>query len=194
MPNNAAYPLTHAGAFDQSAGLDVMSCMQQDAIFVVTPVVTNVNPTTATTMMSGTIKANTLGAINKGFEAFACGTYSCGASSTLVFTIVLGGVTVATFTTASQTNTATTLNWQIQLFGGVITTGSAGTLEVHGELNFDSGSALSAACSTFLDSVTAASSAINLTIDSTFAVQSNFGSSNGSNTITQRMLEVVICN
>src|SRR5271155_3536936 len=128
MPNNAAYPLVHAGSFDQSAGNDIMSCMQQDGLFIVTPVVTNVNPTTATTMMSGTIKANTFGAINKGFECFACGTYSAGAASTLVFTIVIGSVTVATFTTASQTNTATTLGWQIMLFGGVITAGSAATL------------------------------------------------------------------
>jgi hypothetical protein len=193
MPNSSPNPYVHQGTFDQSVVNDILSCTEQQ-IAVSTTVVSLTNPTVATDMMTAVLQPNTLSAPNKVLQVFAAGTYNLGAASTVVFTIKLGGVTIATFTTASQATTAVTLGWQVQFAAAVVTAGPVGTLEVHGELNFDSGATLAAACSTFLDSNTAVSSAINLAAISTLEIMANLGTGNAGSVIAQRLLEVELYN
>jgi hypothetical protein len=165
----------------------------------VTPV-SLTNPTSATDLMTFTMPTNPLGngciinEIGRGLDIFAAGTYNLAASSTVVFTVKLGGVTICSFTTASQTNTSVTLNWQIWIKSLVVSVGSAGTLETHGQLTFDSGATLPAAATTFLDGNTGVSSAIDLTQNPLLEVMANFGTGNASSVIAQRVLDITLLN
>jgi hypothetical protein len=165
----------------------------------VTPV-SLTNPTAATDLMTFALPQNPLGngcIINetgRGLDIFACGTYNLAASSTVVFTIKLGTVTIATFTTASQTNTSVTLNWQLRLRALIASVGSAGTLETHGALLFDSGATLPAAASVFLDGNTGVSAAIDLTLNPLLEIMANFGTGNASSVIAQRVLDITLLN
>jgi hypothetical protein len=158
------------------------------------------NPTAATDMMTLIMPSNPLGngciinEVGRGLDIFCKGTYNLAASSTVVFTIKLGGVTLATFTTASQTNTSVTLNWIIRLKALVASVGSGGTIESAGQLYFDSGATLPAAASVFLDSNTAVSSAIDLTQNPLLEIMANFGTGNSSSVIAQRILDITLLN
>src|ERR1700743_1217279 len=98
MPDKAGRMAT--GSFAQRA-LNVLSYR---LVSNVTPV-SLTNPTSATDLMTYTFPPNPMGSGNilndggKGFDLFCAGTYNLAASSTVVFTIKLGGVTLATFTT-----------------------------------------------------------------------------------------------
>jgi|HubBroStandDraft_1064217.scaffolds.fasta_scaffold03156_11 hypothetical protein len=191
MPAGAG--LNATGSF-YSRTLDALS---YPMVANVTPV-TLTNPTTATDLMTFTFPLNPSGngsmlnGIGHGFVMLAAGNYNLAASSTLVFTIKLGTVTIASFTTASQTNTSVTLNWQLELTTISVGLGSSGTVEAHGKLFMDSGATLPAAASVFLDSVTAVSSAIDLTQPLLLEVMANLGTGNSSSTVSQRMLQLVV--
>jgi hypothetical protein len=193
MPNLNPDPLIYQGALDGAAANVLNGSFVQQLVGNATPV-SLTNPTVATDMMTATLQPNTVDAAGDGLRIFAAGTYNLGLASTLVFTIKLGGVTIATFTTASQATTAVTLGWQVDLVATVVTPGASGTLEVHGALNFDSGATLAAACTTFLDSNIAVSSAINLTAPALLEIMSNLGSGNAGSNITQRQLTVELMN
>src|SRR5262249_14905495 len=155
-------------------------------------------PTAATDLKTFTFVSspnqlgNLLNEVGRGFQLFAAGTYNLGAASTSVFTLKLGGVTIATFTTASNANTSVTLNWQIDFKACVNAVGNAGTLEAHGRLGYDGGATLAAAASVFLDSNTAVSSAIDLTVPQTFELMHNFGTGNAASVVACRVFEITI--
>ena len=165
----------------------------------VTPV-SLTNPTAATDLMTFLFPLNPLGngnilnEVGRGFEAFCKGTYNVAAASTVVFTIKLGGVTIATITTASQTNTAVTLNWILSLRSLINAVGSSATFETSGILFFDSGATLPAAASVFLDNNTAVSAAIDCTQPQNLEIMANFGTGNASSVIAQRVLDITLLN
>ena len=174
-----------------------MNIIPYEMLANTTPVVLT-NPTAATDLMTFTVPTNPNGngcIINKlgaGFLVYAQGNINLAAASTLVFTVKLGTVTIATITTASQTNTAVVLNWQLDLDIITSAVGSSGTVEAHGKLFFDSGATLAAAASVFQDSITAASAAIDLTQNPVLEVMANLGSGNASSTVTARVLRVIL--
>lgn len=173
---------------------DVLNLLQYQLQANATPVQLT-NPTVATDLMTYPVPTDLLNAIGAGIEIFAAGVYNLGLASTLVFTIKLAGVTIATFTTAAQATIGVTLGWNVTVVATVVGAGANASLEVHGELNFDSGATLAAACSTFLDSNTAAITGVNLNpqmppATALLEVMANLGSGNAGSTITERLLTV----
>lgn len=183
--------LVGRGSFDDR----VANALQYQMSLNTTPV-SLTNPTTATDLMTFLFPTgpsnlgNILNVLGAGFELFCQGTYNLGLASTLVFTIKLGGVTIATFTTASQATTGVTLAWQLTFSAFTASVGSAGTVEAHGVLTFSSGATLAAAASSFMDSNTAPSAAIDLTRAQTLEILANLGSGNAGSSIAQRVLQI----
>lgn len=191
MPISSGLPAT--GSFYSR----VSNLVMYQLVNNVTPV-SLTNPTAATDLMTFLLPLNPSGNgniindISHGLLVYAAGSYNVAASSTLVFTIKLGTVTIATFTTASQTNTSVALNWQLNLNITTQAVGSSGAVEVHGTLVFDSGATLAAASTTFSDSNTAVSSAIDLTQPALLEVMANLGTGNSSSTVSQRVLRLIV--
>lgn len=199
MPSALANPYKHDGAVSNDGLVNDMLNVVEQQLFVNTTVVSLTNPTSATDMMTFTVAGPTsqsvsLNGAGKALQVTAAGTYNLGLASTVVFTVKLGGVTMATFTTASQATTGVTLAWQLYLNSITVGTGSAGTAECHGELSFDSGATLAAAASAFLDSNTALITGINYTAPLLLEVMANFGSGNGASVIAERFLQVELYN
>ena len=190
MPISSGLPAT--GSFWSRASNVVMYQLINNA----TPV-TLTNPTAATDLMTFQLPLNPAGNgniindVGHGLSIYAAGSYNVAASSTLVFTIKLGTVTIATFTTASQTNTAVALNWRLDFDVTTVAVGSSGTVEAHGKLTFDSGATLAAAANIFMDSKKAVSSAIDLTQPALLEIMANLGTGNASSTVSQRVLRVI---
>ncbi len=91
--------------------------------------------------------------------------------ATISLALTLGGVTLCTITTAA-TNTAASANLPIQFEFEltVVTLGAAATLESHGRVDANIGTAAAAAGATYLDTNTAVSGAVNLTAATTLGV------------------------
>lgn len=200
MPNALPNPYLHDGAVSNDGLIkDLLSCGEQQLSVNVTPV-TLTNPTSATDLMTFTVggpaggPAVSLNAAGKCLQVTAFGVYNLAAASTLVFTIKLGGATLATFTTASQATTAVTLAWSLQITSITVAPGASGTAECHGYLSFDSGATLAAAASEFLDSNTAVITGINYTGPLLLELMANLGTGNASSTITSRMMQVELYN
>lgn len=185
--------LIKEGAFDAD-NRNILNNSLCQQLVMNTTVVSNTNPTSATTMMTATLPNSVLNAVGKGFELFATGTYSLGATSTVVITVTLGGVTIGTFTSSSNTNTSVTSNWQLWMTGATVTTGGSGTMEIHGELNIDLGAALSAASTCFLDSNTAVLTAMPLNSAMVLNIQGNVGTGNAASVVAERFLSVTLTN
>lgn len=91
--------------------------------------------------------------------------------ATISFALTLGGVTLCTITTAA-TNTAASANLPIhfEFEITVATLGATATVESHGRVDANIGTAAAAAVATYLDTNTAVSAAVNLAAASTLAV------------------------
>lgn len=91
--------------------------------------------------------------------------------ATLSFALTLGGVTLCTITTAA-TNTAASANLpvHVEFELTVVTLGATATIESHGRVEANIGTAAAAAVAVYLDTNTAVSSAVNLTANATLAV------------------------
>jgi hypothetical protein len=163
------------------------------------------NVTTDQNLMSSTVGMPTaqwvMNAPGRTLQYFGAGTYSLGTSSTVTLKLKLCSVagcgsgtvvTLASWTTASQSTTSVTLAYNLSASCVTVTLGSSGTAECHGTLQFDSGATLAAATSSFNDSNTAVISGLPLAgqwfLQSTLA----FNTSNASNTSTLRLQTVDI--
>jgi hypothetical protein len=91
--------------------------------------------------------------------------------ATISFALTLGGVTLCTITTAA-TNTAASANLPIhfEFELTVVTLGATATLESHGRVEANIGTAAAAAAAIYLDTNTAVSAAVNLTAAATLGV------------------------
>lgn len=196
MPNNAAQPLIHDGAFSRDGGIsDILSCFERQLI-ANTTVVQNTNPTSATNMMTGTIKAGTLSKVGQTLQVFAAGIVNLTTTtSAATFAVVLGGVTIATFTTGNYAVGAINLSWNLSIEATVASVDSGGniTVECHG---FASGSltTLAGATTSYNDSAVAVSSSIAAASDQTLAITGFLAAGNAASFINQRQLVVDVYN
>lgn len=136
--------------------------------------------TTAQTMASLALNANVQNVVGRTLRVCASGVFATAGTTTptLTFSIIEGGITPWTVTTAATSATAATANqWH---FCTEITTASistsaspstTGTLEAHGLLAANIGATAGTALSTYADQSAAVSSAINLFTANTLAVQ-----------------------
>lgn len=193
MPNLNVSPFVKEGAFEGDNRRTANTTFGQCLAMNVTPV-SLTNPTAATNLMTAVLPAFTFSAPQQSIDVYASGTYNLAAASTMVFTITLGGVTLTTITTASNANTSVTLGWKINYVIGCVSSGSAGTVESGGTLLYDGGATLAIAASAFNDINTAVSSAINMNIPATLAIQANLGTGNASSVVAERILRVVYFN
>jgi len=166
------------------AGLNV-------AIPTITTPVTNVNPTSATSLMTYAFPAGSLNTKGRTISLFAAGEITTGVGTTTTFTILLNdGTNVRTidsFTTGALTTGQTNLPWEINATIVVSASGTSGTVFSHGGFIIPL-TAPTAAVAEYLDQNTASSSSLNLTLGVSLAIASLFGTSNGSNSVTQDLM------
>lgn len=151
------------------------------------------NKTSAFNLMAAyTFPAGALNVAGKSFRLRAAGTYNLGATSTNVFKVNLGAITLATLTSGSNANTGVELPWEIDLVASTTSTGATGTVEAYGKLLIDIGATAAIAMTVY--GASGVSSAIDLTATAALQVQANLGSGNASSTQTQRLQLVEFIN
>lgn len=137
----------------------------RSALEVVGPQTALTAITTAQTLASLTLPAGILNVLQRTLRIRASLVYDTTSTNvaTLTLAIKLGSVTVLTITTDAS-NTAASTNLPVQLDATIATslTGASGTVEAHGSVDADLGTATSAAITRYLDGNHAASSAVNL--------------------------------
>lgn len=129
--------------------------------------------TTAQTLASFALGAQMLNKLNRTVEINGSLIYSTTIANvaTLTIAVKLGAVTLCTITTtASNTAASTNLPVQFSFTLQTTTTGTSGAIEAHGFINANLGTAAAGAATQFLDTNTAASSAVNLNIAETLTV------------------------
>jgi len=180
--NNALYTLSPAGTV--ASGFNI-------ALPAITTAVTNVNPTSATNLMTYVFPAGSLNTLGRVITIFAAGEVTTGTGTTVTFAITLNDGTntrtIGTWTTGALTTGQTNLPWEIYFDMVTNTVGTSGKMFAHGSYTIPL-TAPTAAASEYLDQNTAASSTLNLTLSNTLAVNSLFGSTNGSNSVTQDLM------
>lgn len=127
--------------------------------------------TTAQNLISVTLNKNAFNKKNRtvrvrGFIAYT----TVQTSFTTTIALKLGAVTLLTITTPSITNAQTGAQMQFDFTLSVVSSGSAATIESHGEIGVQGGSAISAAVPRYQDQNVAVSSAVNLTSSLALAV------------------------
>ncbi|MGA9668413.1 MAG: hypothetical protein WBQ94_04350 [Terracidiphilus sp.] len=129
--------------------------------------------TTAQTLLSKAMPAGSLNVAGRTLRVRGALIYSTTIANVATITIALklGSVTLCTITTAA-TNTAASTNLPIQ-FDFTLTvaaTGAAATIQSHGTVSANIGTAAAGAITVYADTNTAVSSAVDLTIAETLAV------------------------
>jgi len=191
MPNNSPNPLFYDGVISGDVRNIINGTFRQQLI-ANTTVVQNTNPTSATNMMTAILQANTLAAVGDGIEIWAAGTVNLTTTtSAATFAIVLGGVTIATFTTGNFAVGALNLAWNLQINSTVVTVAVGGnvTLETHGTVNASLTTAAGATTS-YNDINVAVSSAIVGGSTLTLAITGFLAAGNAASFINQRQLQV----
>jgi hypothetical protein len=129
--------------------------------------------TTAQNLFTYQFGAGALNSVGRTFVVSGTAIYSttAGNVATLTIALTLGGVTLATITTAA-TNTAASTNLPLQFSFTVtvVSTGASGTLLAVGNVQVNIGTAAAGALTGFGTTTTAASSAVNLLNAETLAV------------------------
>jgi hypothetical protein len=149
----------------------LMAAMGAPLVLSATP------PATAITAPQGlvvfTFGAGALNVTGRKLRVKGCLIYSTTAANvaTISLSLVIGGVVLCTITTAA-TNTAASANLPIQFEFEltVVTLGATATIESHGKVIANIGTAAAAAAAIYLDTNTAVSSAVNLTAAATLGL------------------------
>jgi hypothetical protein len=179
----------------ESVGNAGLAMAHQTALFVVAAQAALTNITAAQNFFSQTLVASVLNKLNRTLLISGQFIYtSPGATTpTISLSVVLGGVTLCTITSAAISATASTNApgyFQFELT--TASTGSTGTIEAHGQLSLNIAAASpSAAIATYLDTNTAVSSAVNLGIANLLQVQIAASSTITSAQLRQFTVEVV---
>lgn len=122
--------------------------------------------TTAQNLFTQSIPGGAFNVVGRTFRVRGTLIYSTTATNVAALTIALklGSVTLVTITTGA-TNTAASTNLQIQFdfLCTVVTAGTTATINAHGRLDANIGTATSGSVTTYFDNNTAPSSAIDLT-------------------------------
>lgn len=167
---------------------------------------TTIAALTAQTAVTTVTTAQTMGsvALTAGFQNVAGRTLRiCGAgiyttpgttTPTMTISLIEGGITPITITTAALSATATTnAPFQFCFTSMAVSTGATGTLETHGYVMANiSANTPAAAAPVYLDTNTAVSSAIDLTAANTLAVQ--VAANSAISSVQLRQLTVVALN
>jgi hypothetical protein len=131
------------------------------------------NITAAQVMLSQAIPAGALNLVGRSLRVRGSVIYSTTSTNVATITIGLriGGVTLCTITTAA-TNTAASTNLPLQFDFQltVASTGTSGTINSHGQVTANIGTAAAPVTGIYLDTNTAASSAVDLTAAQTISV------------------------
>jgi hypothetical protein len=199
MPNLNPNPIFYDGPITDGSKVLLNSTFEQQLVGNVTPVQAT-NPTAAANLMTATLQPGTLAGIGEGLEIFGAGIINLTTStSTLTIAVILGGVTVATFTTgAFAISLNLPWNFTVVLTAASFapaagTPGGSFTVECHGTLQ---GALTTAAGSitAYNDTNTAASSSINNSVPTLLQVQATIGTGNAASFVTQRQLLVEVLN
>lgn len=149
----------------------LMAAMGAPLVLSSQPAITAI--TTAQGLLAFAFGAGALNVTRRKIRVRGVAIYSTTAANvaTISFALTLGGVTLCTITTAA-TNTAASTNLQIQFEFEltVVTIGATATIESHGRLDANIGTAAAAAAATYLDTNVAVSAAVNLTAAATLGV------------------------
>jgi hypothetical protein len=130
--------------------------------------------TAAQTLLTFTFGAGALNVTGRKLrvKVFLIYSTTAGNVATISLQLVLGGVTLCTITTAA-TNTAASANLPIyfEFEATVVTLGATATLESHGRVDANLGTAAAGAVTTSLDTNAAVSAAVNLSAAATLTVR-----------------------
>lgn len=194
MPNSSPNPLIYDGAVAGSTRQLINSTFEQQLVANVTPVQAT-NPTSATNLMTATLQAGTLSGVGEGLLITGAGIINLTTStSTLTIAVIIGGVTVATWTTGAFA-ISLNLGWNfaINVIAASVSTAGAITAETHGTLNGALTTAAGAITS-YNDTNTAVSSSINFGVPVLVQVQATIGTGNASSFVTERQLLIELLN
>lgn len=126
--------------------------------------------TTAQNLLSLAFNAGALNIVGRKIRVTGTLIYSTTATNvaTISIAVKLGSVTLCTITTdATNTAASTNLPIQFEFEATVVSTGASATLETHGTVRANVGTAAASAVNVYLDTNTAVSSAVNLTAAAT---------------------------
>jgi len=157
-----------------SVGDAEMEAALQSALFVVQAQTALTTITTAQNLFSKALNPGALNKVNRTILISGSVIYTSPGTTApvLSFAVVLGGVTLCTITMGAISTTASTnmpINFWFEL--QTITTGTTATLETHGQVNANiSANTPAAAVTTYNDTNTAVSSAVNLVSAATLSV------------------------
>jgi hypothetical protein len=163
-----------------------------------TTVTVNTNTTAAQNLMSFAVPAGLLNVAGKTLRVYGAGVLSVNTTATVTIAVKLGGVTLATWTSASITGAAGTANspWNFEVVAATVATGTSGTLECHGILNLKPTTGAGTATA-YIDIGTGPSAAVSLTTAQTLQITVTF-SANGTggnvNACTERLLHLELSN
>ena len=179
----------------ESVGNAGLASAQQTALYVLTAQTALTAITTAQNFFSQLLAASVLNKLNRTLLISGQFLYTSPGTTTptISISVVLAGVTLCTITSAAISATASTNApgyFQFELT--TVSTGSAGTIEAHGQFSLNiAGGAPAAAIATYLDTNTAVSSAINLGIANQLQVQIAASAAITSAQLRQFTVEVV---
>jgi len=138
-----------------------------------------------------------LNQIGRAIRITAWLSYTPGSTATLIPSLLIESVygttttTVWTVTTAATSGTTQT-NARIEIILVTAATGTSGTIETHGIMQFGSVSGSAPAFLAVGDAVTAASGAINLAVQNTFSLQMNSGTANLTSVRVRQLIVEVL--
>jgi len=195
MPNANPNAFIYDGAIHGDSRKLLNQTYEQELVANVTPVQAT-NPTVATNLQTATLNAGTLSRVGQSLEIFAAGIVNLTTTTSAVtFAFILGGVTIASFTTGAFAVGALNLGWNGTITATVVSVDSGGnvTLETHGSL----GGALTTAAGSitaYNDTNTAVSSSIAAASSLTLQVQATLAAGNAASFVTSRQLLVELLN
>lgn len=197
IPNGGLfYDATKLNAFIVAHDLQ-SGIVSTPAIQSLAAAVTNANPTSATNLMTQVFDPGVLSVVGKTIYVFAGGEITTGTGTTTTVAITINDGTntrtVLTWTTGALTTAQTNLPWEIEAFISINTAGSSGKVFAHGGFGIPL-TAPTAGVTYYNDQNVAASSTIDFTKATTWAVNSLFGSSNAGNSVTQDSMILEIFN
>ena len=173
--NGAAAP--NGFSFDQQNNVvsTVGSAAQESALQTALTVINAQTALTAITTAQNLIsKALNAGFLNRAGRTLLITVYGIfttpAGTPNLTFALPLGGVTLASITTANTAGSGTNIPFQISFEMAVASTGAAGTIESHGMVSAGLTAVAAAAIAAYTDTNVAVSSAVNLTTALTLLV------------------------
>lgn len=179
----------------QSCGLGQNPLTHQVAIASVSAQTAVTSVTTAQTMYSLALPANFQNVAGRTLRICGYGVYTSPGTTTPTITLQIteGGVTPVAITSAGVSSTASTnMPFQACFDLTTVATGTSGTIEAHGQIAINiSANTPAAAMTTYDDTNTAVSSAINLNSANTLAVQVAASGTITSVTLRQLTIEVI---